>query len=353
MGAPAGVSERIRQRLGSLSPAERKIARLLLSGPPTIGLESSAKLAQRAGVSGPTISRFVTGQLGFDSYAAFQAALHEEISARMTSPVETYRGYWGEQQPNDLLLSTGAALGQAVTATVQSLDSDEFARAVALLRDGRHQVVAVGGWFSNLAAAYLVSLLREIRPNVRFVEPSASARAAAVVDVARRDTVAVFDFRRYEQDTAAFAETAHRAGAGIVLFTDPWLSPVADIADALLPVQVSRTSPFENLTPTVAVVEILVAAIADDLGDDARERFERFGRVVDRWIRPWPGANQAGASPDGASQHGASQHEAAPDSASQHGASQHGPSQHGAGDGHAVRRLPRRASGAGATAART
>lgn len=288
MGAPAGVSERIRQRLGVLSPSERKIARLLLSGPPTIGLESSAKLAQRAGVSGPTISRFVT-QLGFDSYADFQTALHQEISARMTSPVETYRGYWAEQQPNDLLVRSGAALGQAVAGTVQSLDPDEFARAVSLLRDGRHQVVAVGGWFSHLAASYLVSLLREVRPNVRFVEPSASARAAAVADVAKRDTVAVFDFRRYEQDTAAFAETAHRAGAGIVLFTDLWLSPIADIADALLPVQVSRNSPFENLTPTVAVVETLVAAIADDLGDQARERFERFGRVVDRWIRPWPG----------------------------------------------------------------
>ena len=106
----------------------------------------------------------------------------------------------------------------------------------------------------------------------------------------------MFDFRRYEQDTAAFAETAHRAGADIVLFTDPWLSPVADIAGALLPVQVSRTSPFENLTPTIAVVETLVAAIADDLGDEARDRFEQFGRVVDRWIRPWPGTGQDGAA---------------------------------------------------------
>ena len=86
--------------------------------------DDRARVVREAGpasrVSGPTISRFVTGQLGFESYAAFQAALHEEISARMTSPVETYRGYWGEQQPNDLLLRSGAALGEAVTATVQS-----------------------------------------------------------------------------------------------------------------------------------------------------------------------------------------------------------------------------------------
>ncbi len=91
MEAPVRVSERIWQRLGSLSPSERKVARLLLSGPPTIGLESSARLAQRACVSGPTISRFVTHQLGFEGFAAFQDALREEISARVVSPVETYR----------------------------------------------------------------------------------------------------------------------------------------------------------------------------------------------------------------------------------------------------------------------
>jgi len=95
----------------------------------------------------------------------------------------------------------------------------------------------------------------------------------------------VFDFRRYERDTAAFAQAAHHAGARIVLFTDPWLSPVADIADALLPAQVASTSPFENLTPTVAVVETLVTAIAENLGDQARQRFEQFGGIADRWIR--------------------------------------------------------------------
>jgi DNA-binding MurR/RpiR family transcriptional regulator len=160
--------------------------------------------------------------------------------------------------------------------------------------------VAIGGWFSHLVAAYLVSLLREIRPNVRFVQPVASDRAAAVADISKRDTVAVFHFRRYERDTADFAQAAHRAGARIVLFTDPWLSPVADIADALLPARVASSTPFENLTPTVAVVETLVTAIAQDLGDKARERFEQFGGIVDRWIRPWPASDPAaGVSPAG------------------------------------------------------
>jgi DNA-binding MurR/RpiR family transcriptional regulator len=104
-------------------------------------------------------------------------------------------------------------------------DIHSISLPVGLLGDGRRPVVAIGGWFSHLVAAYLVSLLREIRPNVRFVQPVASDLAAAVADITKRDTVAVFDFRRYERDTAAFAEAAHQAGARIVLFTDPWLSP--------------------------------------------------------------------------------------------------------------------------------
>lgn len=285
---PLRVSERIRQRLGMLSPSERRVARVLLSGPPTIGLESSARLAEHAGVSGPTISRFVTHQLGFENYGAFQHALREEISARVQSPVETYRQYRAGQEPADLLSRSGVALGEAVSSTIRNLDQQEFQRAACLLSDTRHHVLATGGWFSHLAAGYLVSILREIRPSVRLVPPVPAERAAALADISRKDVVAVFDFRRYERDTHEFAHAAHAAGARIVLFTDPWLSPIADIADALLPADVNARSPFESLTPTVSVVETLLAAIADSLGDAARAHFERFGGITDRWIRSWP-----------------------------------------------------------------
>ena len=66
------------------------MARALLAGPATIWLESSVRLARHAGVSAPTVSRFIA-QLGFASYGAFQRVLHEELNARVMSPVEVYR----------------------------------------------------------------------------------------------------------------------------------------------------------------------------------------------------------------------------------------------------------------------
>lgn len=286
-GAAPSIAEQIRQRLGELSPSERRVARTLLTGPPTIGLESSVRLARFAGVSGPTVSRFIA-ELGFSSYAAFQRALHEEIAARMMSPAEVYRRHQEGQRSADVLGTSARILGEAVTASVAGLNPEEFRRAVSLVADGGRQVLVTGGWFSQLLAGYLVSVLRELRPGVRLVGPSVSDQVGAIADIGRRDTVVAFDFRRYERDTLEIARAARAAGARILLFTDPWLSPVADIADAVLTAQVLGPAPFESLTPALAVVETLMTSVVDALGEDGRARFERFDGIVERWVRPWP-----------------------------------------------------------------
>src|SRR5438128_9913985 len=84
-----GVGEVVRQRLDSLSPAERKLARVLLASYPIAGLESVARFAERAGVSAPTVTRFIT-KLGFHGYPEFQEQLRQEVQARLSSPHERH-----------------------------------------------------------------------------------------------------------------------------------------------------------------------------------------------------------------------------------------------------------------------
>jgi DNA-binding MurR/RpiR family transcriptional regulator len=284
---PGSIAEKIRQRLGELSPSERRVARTLLTGPPTIGLESSVRLARFAGVSGPTVSRFIA-ELGFSSYAAFQRALHEEIAARVMSPLEIYRIHQEGERSADVLGTSARTLGEAVAASVSGLDPEEYRRAVSLIADGGRQVLVTGGWFSQLLAGYLHSVLRELRPGVRLVGPSASDRAGAIADIGRRDTVVAFDFRRYERDTLEIARAAQASGGRILLVTDPWLSPVADIADAVLTAQVTGPAPFQSLTPALAVAETLITSAVAALGEAGRDRFQRFGQIAELWVHPWP-----------------------------------------------------------------
>src|SRR5690242_1435536 len=122
-----GVTERVRRSLGDLSKAERRVARTLLSGPPTIGLESVSQLAAHAGVSGPTVSRFVS-RLGFDNYAAFQHALLEDLSARVLSPIDVYHSHQAGSEHPPLELAAGA-LAEAVSSTLGQLSPPDFERA--------------------------------------------------------------------------------------------------------------------------------------------------------------------------------------------------------------------------------
>src|SRR2546423_3215424 len=84
------VGEVVRLRLDSLSPAERRLARALLASYPIAGLESVARFAERAGVSPPTVTRFIT-KLGFKGYPEFQESLRHEVQARLSSPLTRYR----------------------------------------------------------------------------------------------------------------------------------------------------------------------------------------------------------------------------------------------------------------------
>jgi DNA-binding MurR/RpiR family transcriptional regulator len=178
-------------------------------------------------------------------------------------------------------------LADAVTATLAQLSPHDFERSVSLLASERHRVLVTGGWTSHLLAAILTSLIRPFRSGVMHVPSMAAERAAALADLSRGDVVVLFDFRRYELDTFEFARLAHDRGARLILLTDPWLSPIADMADAVLPAQVDGPSPFESLAPTVALVETLVTDVALRLGDAGTARLNRYDSVAEEWVRPY------------------------------------------------------------------
>ncbi|MEV5479707.1 MULTISPECIES: MurR/RpiR family transcriptional regulator [Streptomyces] len=267
----ATVAERVRRAEGGLSPAERRIARALTANYPAAGLESASGLASQAGVSAPTVVRFVA-RLGFDGYRHFQQSLREEVQARHASPL-TLAPVIGKDSPTSELVEAAQQVsGATLDQTFAALPEQEFDRAVGLLCDPAKRIASLGGRFSQLLAEYLDLHLRLLRPGT-FVHTAAPGRDAGFrVDLSRRDVCVVFDFRRYQDDTVQLARYAHERGAKVVLVTDPWLSPVAEFADVVLPARVEAPSPFDSLVAPTALVETLVAAVHARLGRSAEER---------------------------------------------------------------------------------
>ncbi|MFE4633579.1 MurR/RpiR family transcriptional regulator [Streptomyces sp. NPDC056773] len=276
--APGTLADEIRLKLGDASPAERKVARVLLAGYPAAGFETMAVLAERAAVSTPTVLRFIN-RIGYRGFPDFQTALRAELDERNASPLSLYeatdygRSHDGAEDLS--LLQRGSNLfSAAVAQTLAELPPHDLEHAIALLADGKRRITLAGGRFTNLFAQYLGLHLMQVRDDVRFLPDRDVERTAQLAAVNRRDVFVLFDYRRYEPDKVSMAELVQEQGGKVILFTDVWLSPAAAHAQVVLPSQVAAPSPYDSLVPTLAIIETVVAGVLTALGEGARRRMQ-------------------------------------------------------------------------------
>ncbi|WP_020502492.1 MurR/RpiR family transcriptional regulator [Sciscionella marina] len=266
------VAERTRAKLGELSPSERKVGRILLAAYPIAGLETVSELAKRAGVSAPTVLRFAA-RLGFGSYPAFQDALHREVHELLgagphLAPIPDCDG--------PQLTEAHGRYQETITATFSALPAAELERAAELLADPRLRVHLLAGRFGTCLADYLWNQLLLVRKDVLLIPENEPYRTSTLLDLGRRDTLIVFDFRRYDTAIVDYARRAQAGGAHIVLCTDPRMSPAAEVAEVVLSARIEGLTPFDSLVPACAVVEVLTAAVAERIGNPARARLHRI-----------------------------------------------------------------------------
>lgn len=269
--AEPSVADRIRTAQDKLSPAELKLSRVLLAHYPAAGLESSHALAQRSNVSAPTVLRFLT-RLGFTGYRDFQDTLRAEVQARRASPLTLPARITDRSATSELAGIVAQTATNGIRLTFQTLAEHEFERAVSLISDPAYRITCFGGRFSHVLAAYLDLHLRLLRPRTRVHTPHPNDDPSFLVDIGRRDVCVVFDVRRYQNTTIALARAVGDRGAKVVLVTDPWLSPIADIASAVLSARVEAGGSFDSLVAPTALTEAVIAAVHARLGATSDER---------------------------------------------------------------------------------
>src|SRR5262245_27256919 len=270
------VAARIRRSLGRLTPTERRPALTLLASYPVAGLETVASFAARARVSGPTILRLVA-KLGYRSYPDFQRALREELQIRAASPLtKITRARAAQQGASDFLDGFGRAISTNIEASLRNVPRREFEAAIKLLADPRRPIHLLGGRFTGALAMQLYLYLREIRPRVRLIQGQTAIWFEYLLDMGRRDVLVVFDIRRYQDDVIQFAEKAARQGVKSVLFTDPWLSPVASDARHVFSLHTTAPANWDSRSAMTALMEAIVASVNNRNWKHVKPRIERL-----------------------------------------------------------------------------
>jgi DNA-binding MurR/RpiR family transcriptional regulator len=198
-------------------------------------------------------------KLGFDHFSAFQASLLGEVEARLRSPLMMIdsRREGTSGAARGYFLSVIHELQKAAEAAVDQ----PYDRAAELIMRTRGRVLLLGGRFSRHVAAMLAGYLLQFRSDTRLIAPITAESFDELVDLGSRDTLIVFDYRRYQTDVVNFARQAHERGLRVVLFSDPWQSPIAEIAEVVIIASAEVDSPYDSLAPAVSQMEALVARI--------------------------------------------------------------------------------------------
>ncbi len=265
------VAERVRDAMPGLTNSEKRAAQALLANYPLIGLETVARFATQAGVSAPSILRFV-GRIGFGSYADFQRRLMGEVEARLLSPLEKAEAGAETSKKRHPRAAFADAVASNVAETFRRLPAGEFEAVAAILADPRRPLHLLGGRFTDPLAHYMTAHLRILRPNVSHLEGQRANWHDQLIDMGSRDVLFLVDIRRYQDDLADLAGEAAKRRVTTILLTDQWLSPVARTARHVLPARVAVPSAWDSSVALMALIEALIAEVTARRGTESRSR---------------------------------------------------------------------------------
>lgn len=263
--------EEIRERLDEFTATERKAAHALLANYPMQGLGTVAQFAEAAGVSSPTILRFVA-RLGFPGFSDFQGRLRLELQSQLNSPLARSSTMETPQSVDgDPLME---ALVENVRETFSHLPKGELQALTRILADEKRTVYLLGGRFTDALARYMAAHLRIVRQNVVHVAGQEGNWLDQLIGMGPRDVLIVFDIRRYQTEIVRFAEAAARQGVTVGLITDSWMSPIGRIAAHVLPARVAVPSPWDSSTALMALSERIIAGVTQQSAERSQQRMK-------------------------------------------------------------------------------
>ena len=264
------VTERITSAGPQLTAAERRVAQVVLERPQLVAFGTVADLAGQAKAGAATVVR-LAGKLGFDGFSSLQSSVQADLSRQLRPPVERIREL-ADHQPVE---RHRAIATQNLVATLDSVGRTELERAVTLMSDASRPVLVLPGDAEYGVGLQFVHDLSSLRPGVSIVAGNDVAVRRQLATSAPSSTLLVIDLRRYERWLLDSVAMSRDVGHTIVALSDGPLSPLAMVADYSFTLAAHSASPFDSHIATLALLELLVAGVAERMRDQAAPRLER------------------------------------------------------------------------------
>jgi DNA-binding MurR/RpiR family transcriptional regulator len=271
----AGTAERVVDLFqgARLTPTQRRIAHSLVQHAPSAAYLSAAEVAELAGVSQPSVTRFAMA-LGYAGYPALRRELRALVGVG-TAPADS-----GDNPVQRALRAETQHL-ERLADQLSNLDAvQEGARLLAASRP----LPVLGLRAAGPLAAYFGYFAAKVHPDVRVLDDGGTmlldrldqARAAGAT------AMLAIVLPRYPRETLEAIREAGSAGLAVVALTDSAVSPVAAHARVVLPAPVGTQLVFDLHTGPMAMAMVLLQAMCDAAPEQAQGRLEEFEATASR-----------------------------------------------------------------------
>ncbi len=259
--------ERIKSTLSSLAPAEQRVGKLLLSDPRTFSTLPVTELAERAGVSKPTVVRFCRS-MGYEGLSDFKLKLAGSLSEGVPF---IHRNVGAQDSSNDVLVKV---IDNTVTAFLKyrndasSAAIDKAAEAIALTHKKGKRLEFFGVGNSGIVAQDAQhKFFRLGFHTISHSDGHLQIMSASLLGPG--DCLVVFSNSGRTRDLLDSCEIAKKNGATTVVITASG-SPLASAGKIHLaadhPESYEKFSPMVSRLLHLMIVDVLATTVALRIG---------------------------------------------------------------------------------------
>ncbi|MGW5372517.1 MurR/RpiR family transcriptional regulator [Streptomyces sp. NPDC004009] len=259
-----------------LSPGQRRVAQYLIEHITEAAFLSITELADRVGVSQPSVTRFAAA-VGFSGYPALREKLQSIALSALAG------GAGEENRANELQA--------AVDAEIQNLENlrRDVADPDRVIRVGRElsrstPLTVLGLRISVSLAEYFGYAARRIHPDVRLVTRGGSVAYDTLLQAreAGGTWVLAFSMPRHAKETLTALRVAREAGLKVALITDLALGPLAEEADTVFATGTGSRLVFDSYAAPGVLASAILQAMTDADPERTQARLEKYEQGADQ-----------------------------------------------------------------------
>ncbi|CAO3456081.1 MurR/RpiR family transcriptional regulator [Azospirillum largimobile] len=272
-----------------IRPSERKLADYAMAHPGDVINLSMAELAERVGVSEPTVARFCSA-LGCRGFREFKIKLAQDIAGGMPflhqdlsvdGELNADGGVPGAVLAGKLFDRTIATLMQVRN----NLPADAVDRAADMLAASRRIEFYGSGNSGTVAEDIQRKFFRLGIPTVAYTD--SHIYFASALTLTQGDAVVAVSSTGRTRDILDAVQNARKAGADVIALTRSG-TPLAEMATVSLVADIADDfdihSPMTVRIAHLVLGDILSIAVALRMGDTLQERLKRHDRAVDAHV---------------------------------------------------------------------